>query len=376
MVREHKLRSQSVTAMKFKKPYKAYMRHFVGTSRESRHNGAPYGVTSNAAVVLQSVEQEIDVIQQSGTPDHDRFSEVMGKLCRSLETLELRDPGDASNPATVPVGHGSSDSRGPVGARSSPGNSGRRTRSGPFRFLGFRSRGQASSGSLGCPQIAPLDLGGDITLRIPSQIFPEESPSPHAEHPAPLSQSSPTTPGLNHILTGSDNDVAPRHMHRPTVSISTPSISNASEISSSFAVFLGALPSPPSSGRFPVSLERPHDSIHSQIRNRQPSQISVSSLSGVSRTSSPLDASLNICNSIRLWSDDHRFIRKATMQGLIQYLLLNPTDTWQHDTFFIGHLALISSQDVLKVIIREFREAPDLIRMSVMSLLKVCRYRP
>jgi hypothetical protein len=34
-------------------------------------------------------------------------------------------------------------------------------------------------------------------------------------------------------------------------------------------------------------------------------------------------------------------------------------DTCQHDAFFVGHLALISSQDLLRILIREFKEASD-----------------
>jgi len=62
------------------------------------------------------------------------------------------------------------------------------------------------------------------------------------------------------------------------------------------------------------------------------------------------------------------------MRGLVQYLLLHPEDTWHHDAFFVGHLALISSQDLLRILIREFREASDhmshVIRMHVMRLIK------
>lgn len=62
------------------------------------------------------------------------------------------------------------------------------------------------------------------------------------------------------------------------------------------------------------------------------------------------------------------------MKGLVQYLLLNPKDTCQHDAFFVGHLALISSQDLLKFLIREFEEASDVkdyvICMKVMRLVK------
>ena len=67
------------------------------------------------------------------------------------------------------------------------------------------------------------------------------------------------------------------------------------------------------------------------------------------------------------------------MEGLIRYLLLNPggepyntyqsarelmywcivagADADQHNTFFMGHIAFISSQDVLKILIRQSDEA-------------------
>jgi len=45
------------------------------------------------------------------------------------------------------------------------------------------------------------------------------------------------------------------------------------------------------------------------------------------------------------------------MEGLIQYLLLNPADTGHYETFFIGHQAVISQQDVLGILIRQFDEA-------------------
>ena len=44
--------------------------------------------------------------------------------------------------------------------------------------------------------------------------------------------------------------------------------------------------------------------------------------------------------------------------GFCELILVNK-DTLQHDAFFIGHLALISSQDLLKILIREFKEASD-----------------
>jgi hypothetical protein len=41
-------------------------------------------------------------------------------------------------------------------------------------------------------------------------------------------------------------------------------------------------------------------------------------------------------------------------------------DTKQHDTFFVGHWAVISSQDVLSILIREFmaETSDDVIRMK------------
>ena len=69
-------------------------------------------------------------------------------------------------------------------------------------------------------------------------------------------------------------------------------------------------------------------------------------------------------------------IKKGTMEGLVRHLLLNPAgeqlphiralwtdllmdaDMEQHDTFFIGHPAFISSQDVLAILIRQFDEGP------------------
>lgn len=235
--------------------------------------------------------------------------------------MELRHPEDASNPTTVPVGNGSSNSRDSVGARGPSGTSRWRTHSRLFSLTSFRSSGQASPGSLGCPQIAPLDLGGDITLRFPSQIFFDESSSPHPARPVLLSESPPTTSRPDHVLAGSLNDAAP---HQPTRSISTPSISNASGIPSSPAAFLGTPPSPPSSGSFsvlpvPSPVQSGYRSIHTRPHNSAHSQIS-----SISNASTPLEVSLNIRNSIHLWSDDTCFIRKATMRGLVQYLLLNP----------------------------------------------------
>jgi len=63
------------------------------------------------------------------------------------------------------------------------------------------------------------------------------------------------------------------------------------------------------------------------------------------------------------------------MEGLIRYLLLNPAgeeitayqsamnsfidcvDKEHHETFFIGHPVLISSQNLLRILIRQFNES-------------------
>jgi hypothetical protein len=75
------------------------------------------------------------------------------------------------------------------------------------------------------------------------------------------------------------------------------------------------------------------------------------------------------------------------MKGLVQHLLLNPAgeplssfqsdvslfideDTKQHDTFFIGYSALISSEDVLMILIREFEEAPNDMRHVIRMKLE------
>jgi hypothetical protein len=41
-------------------------------------------------------------------------------------------------------------------------------------------------------------------------------------------------------------------------------------------------------------------------------------------------------------------------------------DTEQHDTFFIAHSALISSQDVLRILVCKFKEASGDIRVGHM----------
>ena len=252
-------------------------------------------------------------------------------------SVELRDPGDADNPTIVNFKHNSSDSRGPAEAHSRPGSSRWRINS-PLSFSRFRSSGPAASEPSGCPKIPPLALGVELNLSFPSQVFLEEPSSSQASHSASLSEAPPTTPGLNHIPGGSSNDAVSPRMHQPITPPSTSSFSNTSGISISPAVLPGELPSPHSSGRFSVPSKpspvqsryssiptAPHDTRYSQIITHQPCRVSVSSISSSSgASSSALEVSLNIRNSIRLWSDDARFIRKATMRGLVQYLLLNP----------------------------------------------------
>jgi hypothetical protein len=251
--------------------------------------------------------------------------------------VELRHPADVDNPTTVPLGDHSSDSRGHVEVHSQPGSSRWRINHGPLRFPRLRSGRHAFPESFGCPQIAPLDLGGEINLSFPSQIFLEEPSFPQAAHSF-LSAASPTTSGLNNIPGGSRNYAVSLCTHQPTASTSTSRFSNTSRIPNSPTVLPAPLPSPRSPGGLEVLSEpslvqsryrpiptAPHDTQYPEIITHQSSRVSVSTISNASGTSSPLEVSLNIRNSIWLWGDDTRFIRKATMKGLVQYLLQHPT---------------------------------------------------
>jgi hypothetical protein len=113
----------------------------------------------------------------------------------------------------------------------------------------------------------------------------------------------------------------------------------------------------------------------------QSNRPSTYSTSATHRTLLPLEASLSTrvpMIGLSVWSPPN--IIEATMETLIQHLLLNPTgelqninlcapdfkftdtfwvetDSDKHDTFFIGHMAFISQQGVLVLLIRRFDEA-------------------
>ena len=187
-------------------------------------------------------------------------------------------PGDADN--MIPSGDHLSGSRGHMGIHGRHGSSGWRSNNGLFRFPMARGGGQAPAEPSGCPQIAPLALGSQLNINFPSQIFP-----PPARSAFPPS----------------------------TASTSTSSFSNTSGIPSYLVALPRRLPSLRSSGEFSAPPQP------SPVQSRY--SPSISSSSG---TPSPLEVSLNIGNSIHVWSDNTRFIRKATMRGFVQYLLLHP----------------------------------------------------
>jgi hypothetical protein len=106
---------------------------------------------------------------------------------------------------------------------------------------------------------------------------------------------------------------------------------------------------------------------------------SPSIISNVSKISSSLEVALSTRVSMWLSANNSRIPTKATMEGMVRYLLLNPvgefcsshprrcelthwlmqivTDAEQHDAIFIGHIAYISSHSLLGILIRQFNEA-------------------
>ena len=165
-----------------------------------------------------------------------------------------------------------------MGIHGRHGSSGWRSNNGLFHFPMARGGVQALAESSCCPQIAPLALGSQLNINFPSQIFPP-----------------------------------PARSAFPPSTASTSTFSNTSGIPSYLVAPPRRLPSPRSSGVFSAP------SQPSPVQSRY--NPSISSSSG---TPSPLEVSLNIGNSIHVWSDNTRFIRKATMRGLVQYLLLHP----------------------------------------------------
>lgn len=162
-----------------------------------------------------------------------------------------------------------------------------------------------------CPQIPSLDFGDEVIEYFPRHPFPVEPSSPSSTRSS--GRSAPSLAPSEH----SSSSTGPRHgTHTRTASLN----------------------------------------------------------STTSRTLSPLEVALSTRTSMLLSRGNPRVIKKATMEGLVQYLLQNPDDTEQHDTFFIGHTAFIPSQDVLKILIRQFHEATmytdDMRDINVMCLIK------
>ena len=191
-----------------------------------------------------------------------------------------------------------------MGIHGRHGSSGWRSNNGLFRFPMARGGGQAPAEPSGCPQIAPLALGSQLNINFPSQIFPPPARSAFPPSTASTSTSSfSNTSGMPSYLVG-----LPRRLHPPRSSggFSTPS-----------------QPSPVQS-KYSLILPAPFDTRYPQIITHQPSRISPSSIFSSSGTPSPLEVSLNIGTSVKVWSDNTRFIRKATMKGLVQYLLQHP----------------------------------------------------
>ena len=210
-----------------------------------------------------------------------------------------------------------------MGIHGRHGSSKRRNGIGPFHFPMVQDSGQALAESSGCPQIAPLALGSQLNISFPSQIFLPSIRSAFTPEP------SPSVSGRNNIPWEPHDNAVSRRMHHSTASTSTSGFPNTSGMPSYLAALPGRLPSPRSTGGFsappqPSLVQSRYDTSYPQIITHQPSRVSPSSISTSSGTPSPLEVSLNIGNSIHVLSDDERFIRKATMRGLVQYLLGHP----------------------------------------------------
>ena len=181
-----------------------------------------------------------------------------------------------------------------------------------------------------CPQLPPLDLGEEDTIWHPGQFIAVEPSSPVSEE----SERASTTSQTSYFSYSSERSFASRRLQRRPTDLSSILIS----------------PDP--------------------IGPLSPLKVALTTRANVWKT-----------------TGQPRVITKATMEGLIHYLLLKSAgerstsphhissldyllifaeeDQEQHDTFFIAHPAFIAPLNVLGFFIRRFDEAfmyPDEVR--------------
>jgi hypothetical protein len=207
-------------------------------------------------------------------------------------------------------------------------------------------RWRPSTVSLSCPQIPPLEFEGEDTVWHTGQFISVE----------------PSSPSFG------------RSSLRPRYTSGTPSAhSRRTSIASRRSSF--------SRGSVTLRLER-----------QQSGRSSILHMPNTSGPLSPLQIALTTRASVWKIGGQPRVITKATMEGLIHYMLLNPAserftrlqliftyklifaeaDMEQHDIFFIGHLAFISPLNVLGMLFRRFDDAlmcPDEVCTDVQTRL-------